>query len=79
MNYGKICIATKTMQTNAPIDEYKDGDAYFMLFGERCKCNLINPVIYHDVDGEWQLFDRVSDIVDVFTPDITVMERQRKI
>ena len=79
MNYGKICISTKTMQTNAAIDEYRDGDAYFMLFGERCKCNLAEQVVYHNVDGQWQLFDRVQDIVDVLTPNITVKERQRKI
>lgn len=79
MNYGNICIATKTFQTSTPIDTYENGVAYFMLFGERCKCNLADQVVYHDVDGQWQLFDRVQDIVDVFTPNITVKERQRKI
>ncbi len=72
MDYGKIYIATKNWQTGCPIDDYKDGVAYFQLFGQKCKCDLINPVIYHQVSNEWLPFDRAQDVIEVRTPEINI-------
>lgn len=80
MDYGKIYIATKHWQTGAPIEEYSDYVAYFTLFGEKCKCSLLDPVVYHKIEtGEWIPFERARDIVEVRTPNITIPERMKKI
>lgn len=72
MDYGKIYIATKNWQTGTDIKDYKDDTAYFDLFGEKCKCNLYERVVYHEVDGVWKPFDRAADVVDIRTPEISV-------
>ena len=72
MNYGKIYITTKSWQTGTDVVDYKDDTAYFNLFGEKCKCNLYERVVYHEVGGSWQPCERVTEIVDVRTPEISV-------
>ena len=70
MDYGKIYITTKTWQTGTDVLNYVDGTVYFQLFGESCKCNLQERVVYHEVLGEWQVYESVKDIIDVRTPEI---------
>lgn len=72
MDYGKIYITTKSWQTGTDVVDYKDGTAYFNLFGEKCKCNLYERVVYHEVSGSWEPYERVTEIVDVRTPEISV-------
>lgn len=72
MDYGKIYITTKTWQTGTDVLNYVDGTVYFQLFGERCKCNLQERVVYHEVLGEWQVYESVKDIIDVRTPEILI-------
>lgn len=78
MNYGKIYIATKNWQTNSPVDDYKDGFVYFDLFGEKCRSAVLDKVVYHQVCGEWEPFDRAQDIVEIRAPEIISVERMRK-
>lgn len=72
MSYGKIFIATRNWQTGTDIVDYKDDTVYFNLFGEKCRCNLYERVVYHEVNGEWQHYERVANIVDILTPEIIV-------
>jgi len=73
VNYGKIYIATNNWQTGTPIEDYNEGVAYFTLFGEQCKCSLIDPVVYHKIEtGEWIPFERARDIIEVRTPEINI-------
>lgn len=77
MNYGKIYICTDSWQTGTDILKYEDETAYFNLFGESCKCNLVTPVVYHDVNGEWKPFEKAENVTDVMTPEIVVRGKQR--
>lgn len=70
MYFGKIYISAKGMQTNADITDYKDGVAYFDLFGEKCKCNVLQRTVFHEVKGKWLPHDRLQDVADVRTPDV---------
>lgn len=72
MNYGKIFIATNNWQTGTDITSYADGTAYFDLFGEKCKCNLYERIVYHEVDGKWQPFEQASGVIDVHAPEISL-------
>ena len=73
MDYGKIYIATKNWQTGTDIEDYKDDTVYFNLFGEKCKCNLYERVVYHSKNGTvWHPFERAADVVDIRTPEISV-------
>lgn len=73
MEYGKIYIATKNWQIGTTIENYLDCTAYFTLFGEKCKCSLIDPVVYHQiVTGEWIPFERAREVVNVHAPEISL-------
>lgn len=72
MDYGKIYISTKNWQTGTDIVDYNDGTAYFNLFGEKCRCNLYERVVYHEVNGKWQPYKRAEDVVDIRTPEISI-------
>lgn len=73
MDYGKIYIATKNWQTGTDIEDYKDDTAYFTLFGEKCKCNLYERVVYHSKNGTvWHPFEKAAEVVDIYTPEISV-------
>lgn len=72
MDYGKIYIATKNWQTGTDIIKYEDDTAYFNLFGEECKCNLYERIVYHKVGSAWQPYERAADVVDVRTPEISI-------
>lgn len=72
MDYGKIYIATETFQTGTDIVDYKDDTAYFQLFGEQCKCNLYERVVYREVNGDWQPYERAANVVDIRTPEISI-------
>ena len=71
MTYGKIHIATTNWQTNADITQYESGIAFFKLFGDNCKCDITDKVLYHEVNGKWEPFDAAGRVTDIHTPEIS--------